>query len=400
LLEIHDDWSWRNFYALVSNTIQLTPLPITGLFSDIFTRGKPETGELLTRALGDLDNDGKTEWIVEGKGYGYWASCGDLYVMDWQNGELVDRTGDLFSYCLLTAQLDTASVEFDDSQPDAIQMIETRVDGWNCQRVRTDTLNLIDDTLDTVVVYADTVWCALREAGEAFDETDYRTAVDIYKEVILAFDGQMAQYLEARLALAYALNGQLDAAQATLDSVEPDGQMGDLLLRLQAVSDQPQAMCRAAFDFFAETNRREDVWENPYEWTPENFHFGHDPDDPRNFPLPIPSQAGCDYQQTIESVSTQNLVADTMPDLGGFVHNGAYLRLMRGEYYEALSQIDSLLASPETENDALQLTYWRALTLELMRRTDEALAEYVTIYDAAPESAWGMLAALHFEMTD
>jgi hypothetical protein len=35
-----------------------------------------------------------------------------------------------------------------------------------------------------------------------------------------------------------------------------------------------------------------------------------------------------------------------------------------------------------------------------MRRTDEALAEYVTIYDAAPESAWGMLAALHFEMTD
>jgi tetratricopeptide (TPR) repeat protein len=320
--------------------------------------------------------------------------------MDWQNGELVDRAGDLFNYCLPMAQLDTASIEFDDSQPDAIQMIETQVDGWNCQRVRTDTLNLIDDTLDAAIVYADTVWCRLREAGAAFDEADYRTAAELYREVISKFDGQMAQYLEARLALAYALNGQLDAAQATLDSVEPDGQMGDLILRLQAVSDQSQAMCRAAYDFFAETNRREDVWENPYDWTPENFHFGHDPDDPRNFPLPIPSQAGCDYQQTIESVSTQNLVADTMPDLGGFVHNGAYLRLMRGEYYEALSQIDSLLASPETENDALQLTYWRALTLELMRRTDEALAEYVTIYDAAPESAWGMLAALHFEMTD
>jgi hypothetical protein len=40
------------------------------------------------------------------------------------------------------------------------------------------------------------------------------------------------------------------------------------------------------------------------------------------------------------------------------------------------------------------------LTLELMGEFDDALAEYVTIYDAAPESAWGMLAALHFEMTD
>jgi hypothetical protein len=181
-------------------------------------------------------------------------------------------------------------------------MIETQVDGWNCQRVRTDTLNLIDDTLDTVVVYADTVWCTLREAGVAFDEADYGTSAELYREVISKFDGQMAQYLDARLALAYALGGQVDAAQATLNRVDIDGQMGDLILRLQAVSDQPQAMCRAAYDFFAQTNRREDVWENPYEWTPENFHFGREPDDPRYFPLPMPSQAGCDYQQTIESV--------------------------------------------------------------------------------------------------
>jgi hypothetical protein len=87
-----------------------------------------------------------------------------------------------------------------------------------------------------------------------------------------------------------------------------------------------------------------------------------------------------------------------MPHPRDFVRNGAYLRLLHGEYHDALAQIDSLLASPETANDALQLAYWRALTLELMGEFDDALAEYVTIYDDTPESAWGMRAALHFEI--
>ena len=42
------------------------------------------------------------------------------------------------------------------------------------------------------------------------------------------------------------------------------------------------------------------------------------------------------------------------------------------------------------------LRYRRALALESLGRADEALAEYVAIYEAAPNSAWGMLAALHF----
>jgi hypothetical protein len=33
-----------------------------------------------------------------------------------------------------------------------------------------------------------------------------------------------------------------------------------------------------------------------------------------------------------------------------------------------------------------------------MGEFDDALAEYVTIYDDTPESAWGMRAALHFEI--
>jgi tetratricopeptide (TPR) repeat protein len=41
--------------------------------------------------------------------------------------------------------------------------------------------------------------------------------------------------------------------------------------------------------------------------------------------------------------------------------------------------------------------YSYALALEVLNRPDEALAEYITIYKNAPESAWGKLAALHLE---
>ncbi|HEX2908456.1 MAG TPA: tetratricopeptide repeat protein [Phototrophicaceae bacterium] len=43
--------------------------------------------------------------------------------------------------------------------------------------------------------------------------------------------------------------------------------------------------------------------------------------------------------------------------------------------------------------------YYRALALEALNRPDEALAEYVAIAEAAPDSAWAKLAALHFEPT-
>ena len=41
--------------------------------------------------------------------------------------------------------------------------------------------------------------------------------------------------------------------------------------------------------------------------------------------------------------------------------------------------------------------YWHAFLLEMLGRHEEALAEYVTIYETAPNSSWGKLAALHLE---
>jgi hypothetical protein len=49
------------------------------------------------------------------------------------------------------------------------------------------------------------------------------------------------------------------------------------------------------------------------------------------------------------------------------------------------------------DGDSLQGRYYYALALESLGRRDEAVAEYAAIYADAPESAWGVLAALHFE---
>jgi hypothetical protein len=70
------------------------------------------------------------------------------------------------------------------------------------------------------------------------------------------------------------------------------------------------------------------------------------------------------------------------------------------ENQEALDAIEAVLAQPpEFADDDFLLTvhYWRGLRLEALGRRDEALAEYIGIYEDAPESTWGALAALHFE---
>lgn len=67
---------------------------------------------------------------------------------------------------------------------------------------------------------------------------------------------------------------------------------------------------------------------------------------------------------------------------------------------QALIRIDETLAQPDLAVEMqvhLAAHYYRALVLQALDRTDEALAEYLAIIDAEPDSAWGMLAALHVE---
>lgn len=70
---------------------------------------------------------------------------------------------------------------------------------------------------------------------------------------------------------------------------------------------------------------------------------------------------------------------------------------------EAVAALDELLANPPEDAgpEFLQtVAYYRAWRLEELGRDDEALAQYVAIYEDAPNSVWGMLAALHFEIIE
>ena len=66
-----------------------------------------------------------------------------------------------------------------------------------------------------------------------------------------------------------------------------------------------------------------------------------------------------------------------------------------GDYEGTLHRFETGLNISETDSQIFH--YYYAMTLEALNRPDEALVEYVEIYEAAPESAWGMLAALHLE---
>ena len=400
LLEVYDSWSRRRFFAHVDDSIDLLPLPIVGLPSDAVTGSYAEAGQLTVVQVVDLNADGDDEVIIEGDSYGYWSACGDLYVLDWQEDEIVDRTADLFNYCIWFSQQPSLTATFDVSQPDAIQMRETRLDGWNCASERIDTLNMLDNSLASEIIYDNTHWCDLRFASEAFDDALYTSAIEHYEEALLSTDGQLAQYIVARLALAYALNDQLGEAQNTLDSVIPEGQMGDLLIRLDDANDQPIVMCRNAHDFFAEINatRNADPYANPYIWTPENFYFGTEFADLRYFPLPSPSHAGCNYRQFPEFSPTPFPTADVQrPDLLQFIRFDVFNCLQTSDCDDLLAQFDDIFAAPRDYYAGYEdpLLYLRALALEALDRPDEALAQYLALIDTDADSVWARLALLH-----
>ncbi|MCC6612438.1 MAG: hypothetical protein IT320_03110 [Anaerolineae bacterium] len=69
------------------------------------------------------------------------------------------------------------------------------------------------------------------------------------------------------------------------------------------------------------------------------------------------------------------------------------------DYDRALTQLDELLIYADVLPSDIQhyARYLRALVLEQLNRPDEALADYIAVFETAPESGWGRLAALHLE---
>jgi hypothetical protein len=93
-----------------------------------------------------------------------------------------------------------------------------------------------------------------------------------------------------------------------------------------------------------------------------------------------------------------NPVITPTPASNGYYNYFYYFRTAFEEkdFDKALQIIDNALLDPG-HSAFPDLHYWRGLTLEALNHPDDALAEYVAIYQAAPDSAWGQLARLHLD---
>jgi hypothetical protein len=123
--------------------------------------------------------------------------------------------------------------------------------------------------------------------------------------------------------------------------------------------------------------------------------FTWDPARETFVPPPLPTPA----QEPIIVTPTQT--TPTGPDYPlGF---GTYWQVRgaftAGEYDRVLMMADAALAQTARRDEmfAPALGYYRALTLEALRRPDEAAEQYRIIALSAPETAWGRLAALHID---
>lgn len=122
-----------------------------------------------------------------------------------------------------------------------------------------------------------------------------------------------------------------------------------------------------------------------YEWD-EKAHTYVAPPQPPLQVIPTPTLSSAEAPQ-----STYSLFVSTF-----FYVQAAFTE---HDYAHALEMIDGALSEKQPTDPSLSTTfhYYRALTLEALHRPDEALKEYVAIYQAEPDSAWGMMANLHLE---
>ncbi|MEM9951690.1 MAG: tetratricopeptide repeat protein [Chloroflexota bacterium] len=92
---------------------------------------------------------------------------------------------------------------------------------------------------------------------------------------------------------------------------------------------------------------------------------------------------------------TSQVKTDITYLLNALESKSPFLRFMEN-IENSLQRDFSLIA----EEDIPRGRYAYALALEALNRPDEALAQYITIYESDPESAWGQLARLHLEAAE
>jgi len=154
----------------------------------------------------------------------------------------------------------------------------------------------------------------------------------------------------------------------------PDGEGGQTLL---------------AGDEFATSSSQEDgsseIRQVIYTWDENTHTYVASPQPPMTL-IPTPTLASTPVSQNASPLYVGTFMS---------MHES----FAKHDYQRVLEMIDAALAQEKPSDPSLVTTfhYYRALTLEALQRPDGALKEYIAIYEAEPDSAWGMMAALHLE---
>lgn len=263
-------------------------------------------GELKIMEVGfeDINDDNLPEWLVltggetfGGPGMGY-TNTGQLYIMAWRDGQLVDLARDIeddgYPYSVTTYGEDAGacrgpepcdiSWEFINADNDPAQEIlqhQDYLDNWFCEIRETKLLDW-NETLDvyrlqeTTRQMAETRNCTHRQAEEAMWDGDYAVAVTLYEQAktlppaapqqhlidserldyVETNLNELQEYMNVRLALAYILTGRSAEANPLLKGILQQPFDVPLMENFAAVLTQnstaPFRACLAAYELFTE----------------------------------------------------------------------------------------------------------------------------------------------------
>lgn len=426
-----------------------------GMPTSSMPTGSMPTGTLETLRLDDLNADGRVEWAVMQTWSGPDGQCSRFYLLALEDGQMVN-VAPWMGGCeepgvTLHWSFDWPNVSLD--------MIDTSP--WDCASYGGLMLKWIDGAWSTEHgggFDGEIFECFQTGAENALLNGDLPGAAAEYESALAAGhrDPALLDYARARLALIDLLLGQAGAAADVLASgPASDGILaGFLRVVADAVAEEqePYAVCRAAYDFIAEANAAAGggypfgrvaiggvyLSENA---PPDPVLAGCDPGlavtallarspltpdaalqdhlAALNIPVDrieaVPDQAGRwqvwlagldrplilqqgaeGYTRVAESASVEPRPTDParlIARVGGLLADG---RIADAQTVFETGAAELRAANP-ADSVRQALDYWQAVILEANGQPDAALAAYGALADAASDSAWGRLAALHLE---
>jgi hypothetical protein len=408
-------------------------------------------------AFEDLNQDGLPEWVIaigeiNSKNHGF------LYILQWQDGRLVDLTEN--GRIVYIASAENGSPRFphggtvtlkdvDGNGTIDIQFVQKQeYDNWGCTWTQTQNYGwqesrygLLEETRE----YDPVIGCAWREAETAMWQHDYDTAITEYKRaatlpyVSSPTNDALHEYTRVRLALAYVLSHRPEDARNTLQDLTAGGitsttvqQMASLLVQMIETASDAE-ICQAMYDVWqGYVDTAKELYEGYTQQYPNepiyvNYRDVIDLDeayvgyikenDPtpnyHGLPIPQPEKAGCDISFYGGQISEQGYgfralpqappmtmatpgvdLVHTIPLGWGNVWNAYYQHqtarfLVLSRFY--MMQIQQGIAT----GDEWEARYLFATALRLNNRPDEALEQYVYLYEHSTRESWRQLAGLY-----